>query len=53
MGVFWGKFFVILYLVIPLIAIPEILMKEVEGYAIFCDCWGATQWSGVDGRFDR
>ena len=33
-------FFVILYLVIPLVVIPETFLKEVEGYAILCDCWG-------------
>ena len=30
-----GKVFVILYLVIPLVAIPATLLIEVEGYAIF------------------
>ena len=53
MGDFPGNFFVILYLVIPLVAIPETLLIEVEGYAIFCACWGATPQTGVDGRFDR
>ena len=45
--------FVILYLVIPLVAFPATLLKEVEGYAIFCDCLGDTPRSGVDGSFDR
>ena len=53
MEVFLGNCFVILYLVIPLVAIPGTLLKEVEGYAIFFACWGATPRSGVDGRFDR
>ena len=33
MGVFPGKFLVSLYLVIPLVTIPETLLIEVEGYA--------------------
>ena len=53
MGVFLGNVFVNLYLVIPLVAIPATLLIEVEGYAFFCDCWGATPRSGVDGRFER
>ena len=44
--------FVILYLVLPLVDIPVTLLKEVEGYEIFCACWGATPRSGIDGRFD-
>ena len=53
MGVFPGKVFVNLYLVIPLVAILVTLLIEVEGYAVFCDFWGDTPRSGVDGRFDR
>ena len=48
-----GKDFVILYLVIPLVAILETILIEVEEYTIVCDCWGDTPRSGVDGRFDR
>ena len=53
MGVFPGKVFVNLYLVIPLIAIPETLLIAVEEYEFFCDCWGATPQSSIYGRFDR
>ena len=47
-----GKVFVNLYLIITLVGIPRTLFIEVEGYAIFCDFWGATPRSGVDGHFD-
>ena len=52
MGVFSGKVFVSLYLVIPLVAIPETLLIEGEGYAIFFNFWGDTPRSGADGHFD-
>ena len=48
-----GKDFVILYLVIPLVAIPETILIEVEEYTIVCDCWGDTPRSVIDGHFDR
>ena len=48
-----GKVVVNLYLVIPLVAIPETLLIEVEGYVIDCGCWGATPRFGVDGSSDR
>ena len=50
---FSGKVFVNLYLVTHLVAIPASLLIEVEGYAIFCDCWGDTPRSVIDGHFDR
>ena len=53
MGVISSKFLVNLYLVIPLIAIPETFLREMEGNAIFCDCWGTTPRSIVDVRYDR
>ena len=52
MGGIWSKFLVILYLLMPLIAIPATLLREVEGHAIFSNWWGATPRSGVTGRFD-
>ena len=34
---FWGKGFVMLYLVTPLVAIPETLLREVEGHEMGID----------------
>ena len=36
----------------PLVAIPETLLREVEGYTILVDWWRSTPRSGVTGRFD-
>ena len=36
----------------PLVAIPETLLREVEGHAIFSVWLEATPGSGVTGRFD-
>ena len=36
MGGFWGKFVVNLYLLLmPLVAVPETLLREVEGHIFF------------------
>ena len=53
MGVISGKVLVNLYLVIPLVDIPETLLREVEGHEMFCYCCVPTPQSGIDGRFDR
>ena len=52
MGGIWSKGLIILYLLMPLVAIPETLLREVEGQIFFSDRWGSTQWSGITGHFE-
>ena len=42
-----------LYLVTPLVAIPETLLREVEGHEMGIDWGWDTPLSGVTGSFDR
>ena len=42
-GGFWGKGVGNLYLLLmPLVAILETLLREVEGHTVFLDWWRAT-----------
>ena len=52
MGGISGKVLGNLYLFTPPVAIPETLLREVEGHAIVTDWGWDAPWSGVTGRFD-
>ena len=41
-----------LYLVMPLVAVPETLLRELEGHAMGFDWGWATPLSEFTGRFD-
>ena len=36
----------------PLVAVPETLLREVEGHTFFSNCWGATPRFGITKRLD-
>ena len=52
-GGFWSKGVVSLYLLLmPLVAVPATLLREVEGHTFFSIWWGATPRYSVIGHLD-